>query len=302
MTKETYRDCLNTPKKLTLCKRGYCSAKEQFDVYPSAYANAYAVKVCKGEIDDYETIKKPNKHYMSKLQKKRKPHNSNELKRWFDETWVNVCEKGPIGGYKECGTGEGIDNPNKYPYCRPLYKLPNTPVKSVNELSSKKLKEMCKLKRDTLTIVDKKPSRVYLNKKGGSYTVKIPENVKKQALLGITMMDDGYSGGTQTGWNRAKQLAYNTNIDIESLADMRTWFARHGPDAKNGGTSYVGYCKWINSGKPMYNKNNLRAVVSWLIWGGDAAYLWLKTPKITNLLKKHFPNRKQSIQIDNLFC
>ena len=32
---------------------------------------------------------------------------------------------------------------------------------------------------------------------------------------------------------------------------MRTWFARHGPDASNGGTSYPGYCKWVNDGKPI---------------------------------------------------
>jgi hypothetical protein len=31
-----------------LCSRGKAAAKSKFDVYPSAYANAFAVQVCKG--------------------------------------------------------------------------------------------------------------------------------------------------------------------------------------------------------------------------------------------------------------
>ena len=33
-----------------LCARGKSAAKSKFDVYPSAYANGYAVQVCKGKI------------------------------------------------------------------------------------------------------------------------------------------------------------------------------------------------------------------------------------------------------------
>ena len=33
-----------------LCARGKAAAKRKFKVYPSAYANAYAVRVCKGNI------------------------------------------------------------------------------------------------------------------------------------------------------------------------------------------------------------------------------------------------------------
>lgn len=35
-------------KKNTLCARGKSAAKAKYDVYPSAYANGYAVQVCKG--------------------------------------------------------------------------------------------------------------------------------------------------------------------------------------------------------------------------------------------------------------
>jgi hypothetical protein len=47
-----YED-MNEGKKKTgtpLCSRGKSAAKAKFKVYPSAYANGYAVQVCKGSI------------------------------------------------------------------------------------------------------------------------------------------------------------------------------------------------------------------------------------------------------------
>lgn len=37
-------------KSTKLCSRGISAAKSKFKVYPSAYANGYAVQVCKGKI------------------------------------------------------------------------------------------------------------------------------------------------------------------------------------------------------------------------------------------------------------
>lgn len=37
-------------KKNKLCARGIAAAKAKYDVYPSAYANGYAVQVCKGRM------------------------------------------------------------------------------------------------------------------------------------------------------------------------------------------------------------------------------------------------------------
>ena len=37
-------------KVTKLCPRGKAAAKRKFDVYPSAYANAYASKICAGKI------------------------------------------------------------------------------------------------------------------------------------------------------------------------------------------------------------------------------------------------------------
>ena len=41
-----------------LCPRGKAAAKRKFDVYPSAYANAYASKVCAGKIKDPSGVKR----------------------------------------------------------------------------------------------------------------------------------------------------------------------------------------------------------------------------------------------------
>ena len=35
-----------------LCPRGKAAAKRKFKVYPSAYANAYASKICAGKIKE----------------------------------------------------------------------------------------------------------------------------------------------------------------------------------------------------------------------------------------------------------
>ena len=49
---DEYDDMMMEGRKKTgtkLCARGKAAAKSKFDVYPSAYANGYAVQVCKGK-------------------------------------------------------------------------------------------------------------------------------------------------------------------------------------------------------------------------------------------------------------
>lgn len=132
--------------------------------------------------------------------------------------------------------------------------------------------------------------------------MQIPAAVRNDAKEGLELMELGYRGGTETGWNRAQQLAYAQTIPVEDLAVMRAWFARHGPDAKNGGTSYPGYCDWVQLGKPLDEPNKHKGAVAWLIWGGDAAYVWLKTPRIRKVLATRYPKRKQASKDINLVC
>ena len=41
-----------------LCARGKAAAKRKFKVYPSAYANAYASKICAGKAKDPSGLKR----------------------------------------------------------------------------------------------------------------------------------------------------------------------------------------------------------------------------------------------------
>jgi hypothetical protein len=41
-----------------LCPRGKAAAKRKFKVYPSAYANAYASKICAGKIKDPSGVRR----------------------------------------------------------------------------------------------------------------------------------------------------------------------------------------------------------------------------------------------------
>ena len=44
-----------------LCPKGKAAAKRKFKVYPSAYANAYASKICAGKIKDPSGKKRTKK-------------------------------------------------------------------------------------------------------------------------------------------------------------------------------------------------------------------------------------------------
>tara|TARA_B110000444_G_C18844850_1_gene601211 strand:- start:831 stop:1274 length:444 start_codon:yes stop_codon:yes gene_type:complete len=60
---------LHESKKKTknkLCSRGKSAAKSKFDVYPSAYANGYAVRVCKGSIKGLDGKKRCSGSYCKK--------------------------------------------------------------------------------------------------------------------------------------------------------------------------------------------------------------------------------------------
>ena len=62
-----YED-INESRKKTgtpLCSRGKSAAKSKFKVYPSAYANGYAVQVCKGKIKGLDGKKHCSGSYCS---------------------------------------------------------------------------------------------------------------------------------------------------------------------------------------------------------------------------------------------
>jgi len=66
MLEQIVRRAIDEKKKdTTLCSRGKSAAKAKFDVYPSAYANGYAVQVCKGKMPGLDGKKRCSGKYCS---------------------------------------------------------------------------------------------------------------------------------------------------------------------------------------------------------------------------------------------
>lgn len=101
-----------------LCARGKRAAKAKYDTYPSAYANGYAVQVCKGKKPDASGNKKKASSYRKGGYVARKGEFSKGgLAEWFGKNdgkgWVD-CKTG-----KACGRKSSSDSDRPYPACRP---------------------------------------------------------------------------------------------------------------------------------------------------------------------------------------
>ena len=117
--------------------------------------------------------------------------------------------------------------------------------------------------------------------------LEIPTSVRREAKLSLRLRSLGFQGGTETGWNRAKQLAGAKCLPLKDAKVMSAWFARHGPTAKNGGTSYPGYKRWVKLGKPESadQRRHHRGAMAWLLWGGTPAMKWIQSRRVQSLLK-----------------
>lgn len=158
--------------------------------WPSAYGSGFLVKEYKkvfkekyGNKSPYKTQKKSRKS-TKKSRKSTKKSNKNNLTRWFNEKWVNVCKK-KSGKYVPCGRKKG--SMKKYPYCRPLHRINSGTPMTVGEIKkkygSKKLKEMCKRKnskrdKKSMTYV-KKTIKKSKNKKSKTKSKKWSKKYKK---------------------------------------------------------------------------------------------------------------------------
>jgi hypothetical protein len=106
--------------------------------------------------------------------------------------------------------------------------------------------------------------------------ISVPASVKNAAKKGLEKHNNGWDGGTNTGFARARQLINNSKIPIDDVRVMRNWYARHYK------TSYPFYKQWEDEGKPEKKRQN--SIVAWEIWGGNAGLNFVN--KHTDLLNR----------------
>ena len=138
------------PADSRLYERVKSEAKKRFSVWPSAYASGWLVKEYKRRFkEQHGSHSSP--YQASKKDKREHLH----LTRWFQEDWRNVCERDDAGNYVPCGRRVAAST-EKYPYCRPRYRVSNQTPKTISEMSKSELRQMCSKKRKSPT------SRVYV--------------------------------------------------------------------------------------------------------------------------------------------
>jgi hypothetical protein len=220
-----------------------------------------------------------------------KPKNSG-LKRWFREKWVDLNRplknaQGKVIGYRSCGRSKVKGSKEKYPLCRPTYRVSAHTPKTYREISKRSLN---RAKRDKSRVKGSGNikfgggvTRSQYYGKRSSVMVPVPENVKKWALYAFKLKRLGFQGATSTGWLRCRQLATKESIPIEDIRYMRNWFARHIY------TSYPGFKKWDQAGRPKDSRwHHKHAIQSWLTWGGNAGFRWINSQKIIAQLNRYF--------------
>lgn len=97
-----------------------------------------------------------------------------------------------------------------------------------------------------------------------------PQGVQSAAKRALKWIADGKAGSgfTDVGRRRASQLASGASISRDTVARMKSYFARHRVDRKATG---------FNAGEEGYPSPGR---VAWDAWGGDAGQAWVTRLKL----------------------
>ena len=174
-------------KSNTLCARGKSAAKAKYEVYPSAYANGYAVQVCKGTKPGLDGKKRCSGKYCSGKKNEEFTPNltiNEDLGVWFGDKkkkkgskqpqgpWVNICKEKSGGGHPECGRDDA--DKKGYPVCRGKSVAANM---SQSEKDSACRRKREKEKKDPQTGKGQKPTRIKVK----NFKKKVKESILQEA-------------------------------------------------------------------------------------------------------------------------
>ena len=92
-----------------------------------------------------------------------------------------------------------------------------------------------------------------------------PEEVAEAAKKGLLLKEKFNRGGTEVGWERAKQLKQRALVSSSEIIKIVSYFSRHEVDkkAKNFGNE----------------SNPSKGYISWLLWGGEPGKKWAQEIK-----------------------
>ncbi|KAB7763192.1 hypothetical protein [Xanthomonas maliensis] len=87
-----------------------------------------------------------------------------------------------------------------------------------------------------------------------------PKGVAQAATRGLRLRQTHGRGGTAIGVARARDLAAQRTLSVQTLRRMHSYFARHRVDQQGKG--------WADRKAPS------AGYIAWLLWGGDAGQRW----------------------------
>lgn len=112
---------------------------------------------------------------------------------------------------------------------------------------------------------DKRKKEVYLFQEATDGTYNPPAGVQSAAKRALKWIAEGKAGSgfTDVGRKRAAQLASGSAVSRDTVARMKSYFARHAVD-KNATGFKAGEEGYPSAGR-----------VAWDAWGGDAGRTWV---------------------------
>lgn len=125
-------------------------------------------------------------------------------------------------------------------------------------------------KIESLAEYGKKKKKKGYRKVSEAARYKVPEGVQSAAKRALKWISEGKAGDgfTATGRRRAAQLAAGGSVSRDTVARMRSYFARHAVDKNAEGFS-AGEKGYPSPGR-----------VAWDAWGGDAGRTWVNGIKL----------------------
>jgi HK97 family phage major capsid protein/HK97 family phage prohead protease len=107
--------------------------------------------------------------------------------------------------------------------------------------------------------------------KGEEISTKPNDAMVANAKRGLELREEYGRGGTAVGVARARDIANRSNLSLDTVKRMYSYFSRHEVDKKGQG---------FNQGEEGYPS---AGKIAWLLWSGDAGFSWSR--RIVNKMK-----------------